>query len=175
MSLKPISLQTCLFLCPSSHVESRCLPFNHTRHSSFPHDTQTTIFKTIFPRVPLGNSGDSNTRHTVATLLSSSQTACCLLPYLSSLLTGALFSRCDLRKLLIHQLQKCDTLRLLSSIRANPPNPSTKTIFPRVPRGNSGESNTRHIVNNFTFDVVLSPPCLSSSLSIFPPAWGFVF
>ena len=64
LSQKPINLQTCLFLCPSSHVESRSLPFNHTWHSSFPHDTQTTIFKTVFPRVPRGNSGESNMRHT---------------------------------------------------------------------------------------------------------------
>ena len=93
----------------------------------------------LFARLLHGNLGEPSTRHTlrslcicccpVATMLSSTLTALCLLSYPSALLPWVWLACCGLRRFLFHRLQPGVALRLFSSTYTTPTNPSTCPPF----------------------------------------------
>jgi len=95
--------------------------------------------KLLFARLPHGNLGEPNTKHTLcslriwccpdATTLSSALTTLCLFSYLSSLLPCIWLACCGLRRFLFHRLQTGVALRLFSSTCTKLPNSSTCPSF----------------------------------------------
>jgi len=165
----PIYLPSCLGLCFLDVIWENFLSINFRSVILFAFCPQSAPIHPILQPKPfslvyhveiLGNPTRgifSITSH----LMQLCRHLACLLPYLSSLLPGILFSRCDLRKLLIHQFQTCATLRLLSSIRANPPNPSTCTSISTTAPARMQFQQTFQF--NYSMSIVLSPKLLISS------------
>jgi len=117
------SLQACLSLFPSSN---RILSLSIAVDIRLFFLTLRPLSKLFFVRLPHGNLGEPSAKHTlrslriwccpVATTLSSSLTALCLLSYPSFLLLWLLFAYCGLRRFLHLKITRACIWRLILNV-----------------------------------------------------------